>query len=96
VLEDLRLVMDAIPRHVEQLRQEKLEQAMAAQHLGRQPLTGRGELNTAVRGMVDQAQLGELLDHARRRRRSHAKPVGEPVHRHRRALTGLKRIVALA
>ena len=51
------------------LDQEKLDQAMAAQHVNRQFPAGSGQSNAAVGLVTDQAALLERLDHCGHRTR---------------------------
>src|SRR3712207_8265592 len=51
----------------------ELEQPVVAHDLQRDALPGRGERHAPVRDVVDEVELGELLDHARRRRRGDRK-----------------------
>src|SRR5262245_50508794 len=60
-------------------------------HLEREALAGRGQLHALVRLVADEAEPVELLDHARRRRRRDAQPLGEGVRRDR-ALAALDRV----
>ena len=79
VLERLGLLVHAVPRHPEVLGEVELEQPVVAQHLERDALAGGGERDPAVGRVGDEPLLGELLDHAARRRGGHAEPRGEVV-----------------
>ena len=70
VLEDLRLVVHAVPRHVEPLGEVQLEQPVVAEHLERDALAVGGQLHAAVRLVADEAERPQLLDHAGGRRGS--------------------------
>jgi hypothetical protein len=59
---------------------------VVAQHLERQRLTGAAQLDALVGNVTHQAPLGELLDHARGRRRRDVQPLGERVRGHGLAL----------
>ena len=63
VLEALRLLVDLIPGHVQGPDQEELEQAMAADHLHRQPFTGAGQPCALIGRVGRQVRLGEGLEH---------------------------------
>ena len=67
VLEHLGLVVHAVPRHAERLREVELEQPVVAEHLEREVAAAVGELDAVVGPVLDEAELGEALDHARRR-----------------------------
>jgi hypothetical protein len=77
VLEHLRLVVDAIPRHAEVLRQVELEQPVVADHLERDARALRRELDALVGLVRDEVELAELADHARRRGGGDAHALGD-------------------
>jgi hypothetical protein len=92
VLEHLGLVVDTIPRHAERLRQVQLEQPVMAQNLERDAPARLGQLHPVVRGMLDQAEPVELLDHVRGGRGRDAEPFGEGIVRDWAFALDLKRV----
>ena len=61
VLEHLGLVVDSIPRHLERLGEEGLDQAVVADDLEGDALTGRGQGDAVVRLVADQTELVKRL-----------------------------------
>ena len=81
VLEHLGLVVDAVPRNAQRLREVELEQAVVAEHLQRELRPARGQLDAAVGDVSREAELVEALHHGRRGRRRHAGALGHGVRR---------------
>ena len=77
VLEHLGLVVDAVPRHPERLGEERLDQAVMAHHLEREPLARRREAHAVVGLVPHQARLVQALQHRGHGRRRDAEPLGE-------------------
>ena len=92
MLERLRLLVHAIPRHAELLDEIELEQPVVAQHLERDLLAVVRELHAAVRDVLDQALVGELLDHPGGRRGRDLQAIREVVGRDRLARAVLQRV----
>jgi 1-acyl-sn-glycerol-3-phosphate acyltransferase len=80
VLQDLGLVVDAVPRHAE-LRQKQLEQAVVPDHLERDAPAVLGQRDAVVGLVRDEAELGEPADHPGRGGRGDPEPLGERVGR---------------
>ena len=70
VLEHLGLVVDAIPRHLERLGEEGLDQPVVADHLERDALAGRGQGDAVVGLVAHEPQLVEPLEHRGHRGRA--------------------------
>ena len=79
VLQHLRLRVHTIPRDAEALDQVQLEQPMVAHHLERDASPVVGQRHAAVGRVVDETELAEPFDHARRGRRRDAEPLGDRV-----------------
>ena len=77
VLEHLGLVVDAIPGHAERVGEEGLEQAVMADHLEGDALTGLGQLDPVVRLVADQSEGVHALQHRRDRSRRYVEPLGQ-------------------
>ena len=77
VLHVLGLLVHLVPRHVQGLHEEQLEQAVPTDHLQRQPFTRRSELRPLVWGIRRQVCLGERLEHPRDRARRYAHGLGK-------------------
>jgi hypothetical protein len=95
MLEQLRLLVHAIPGQVEGLRQEQLQQPVAAQRTKGHAATGGGEPHAVIGGVRREPQLVEALDHRGRRARRDAEPLGELVVAHwlvAAALEGVDRL----
>ena len=75
VLEDLCLLVDPVPGHAEDLREEELDQPVVADHLERDALPLGGQAGAVVGRVLDDALVGEAPEHARGRRGRHAKPL---------------------
>jgi hypothetical protein len=82
VLEHLGLGVDSIPRHLEDLRQEQLEQAVVADDLERDTAALRRQADPSVGGVLGETQLVELAHHGGHRARSYAEPPGEGARGH--------------
>src|SRR5690242_5268317 len=67
VLEPVGFVMDVVDVKTEGLGQIELEQAVVADDLDRDALTGGCQADALVRSVVDELERGELLDHLARR-----------------------------
>ena len=65
VLEQLRLLVDEVPRHVEHLDEQQLEQPVVAQRPQRDPAALVGQLDALVALVLEQAELVEPAQHAR-------------------------------
>ena len=96
VLQHLGLVVDAIPGHPERLGEERLEQAVMADHLEGHALSGPGQLDAAVGLVADEPEIGHLLDHRGDGPRRDPEPIGERRRTHRPLLAGSSAWIALA
>ena len=67
VLEPLGLDVHAVPGQAQRLGQVQLQQPVMAHQLDGDALAGVGQLGAVVALMLDQAHLGQLLDHGRGR-----------------------------
>jgi len=67
VLEDLGLGVDPIPRDLEDLRQEELEQAVVADDLERDATAVGGQAHAAIGRVLGEPELVELAHHGRDR-----------------------------
>ena len=72
VLQNLRLVVHTVPGVAEGLHEERLNEAVAADHCQRVGAAGFSELNSAVGLMLDQVGGGEALEAVRYRRNAQA------------------------
>ena len=79
VLEHLRLLVDPVPGHLQDLGQEELDQAVVADHLERHPLAPLGQPGPVVGLVLDQALVAESLQHPGGRGRRHSEPLGDGV-----------------
>ncbi len=77
VLEHLRLVVHAVPRHAQAGGQVELEQPVVAQHLERDASALRGQPHALVGHVGDEAELVELAHHPRGRGRRDVEPAGQ-------------------
>ena len=77
VLENLGLVVHAIPGHSQGVREERLDQAVVADHLQRDLLARRGERDSVVGLVADEPQLVEPLEHRGDGRGRHAQALGK-------------------
>ena len=65
MLEPVGLRVDGIDAEAEDIREVELEQAVMAEQFQSEQLAGGCEAYTAIRGVLDEAELSELLDHGR-------------------------------
>ena len=93
MLEAVGLGVHRVDREAERLGQVLLEQPVVPDHLDRDALTRGVRRGAVVRLVLDEAELGQLLQHRRRGRRSDAHPLGE--RRRRRAAAGLELVELL-
>jgi hypothetical protein len=92
VLEQLRLLVDEVPRDVEHLDEQQLEQAVVAERAQRDAAALVGEADAAVALVLEQAQLVEAAQHARHRSGGDAEALGERVRGNRSLQPRLKRV----
>ena len=81
VLELLGLVVHLVPRVAHDLHQEELDQAMTAEDERGELLSGRRERHAGVGLVLDEARLGQRLDHRRRRAGRDVERGGQLAHR---------------
>ena len=81
VLEQLGLLVDEVPRHVEHLDEQELEQPVVAERAQRDAAALGGEPDPAVALVLEQAELGEAAQHARHGAGRDPEPLGERVGR---------------
>ena len=63
VLQDLGLIVDAVPGHSERLGEERLEQPVMADHLEGHPLTRRRQLGALIRLVAHQPERRHPFQH---------------------------------
>ena len=81
VLELFGLVVHLVPRVAHDAHEEQLDEPMAAQHERGELLPGGGERHAGIGLVLDEARLGERLDHRRRGAGRDAERRGQLAHR---------------
>ena len=77
MLEALRFDMDVAPVVPEPAGEIRFEDAVATNHLECRATTLRGELDAAIRHVLDQSRFGQAFHHATDRRRSDSEHFGD-------------------
>ena len=81
----LGLLVNLVPRHLQSSGQEQLQQAMAANHLERQPLSRGGQTGPFIGSVSGQAGLGQRFQHAGDRSWRNVQSLRQFSRRHGRA-----------
>jgi len=94
---NLGLVVDAVPRNPQRLRQIELEQPVVAQDLqGDPPALARSTRRPPLGHVLDQVEPLQLLDHGGRGRSRHAEPLGQRIVRNRAPASVCNAYIAFA
>ena len=82
VLENLGVGVDPIPRDLEDLRQEELEQAVVADDLERDATAVGGQAHPAIGRVLGEPELVELAHHGRDRAGRYLESLGQSARGH--------------